>query len=159
MSTNTSYPLSLRERPVVTCRADAPACRAARLMGEHEIGSVVVVDDAGRPIGIVTDRDLALRIVGADRPNAMPVERVMTHDPVTVTTAASALEAATHMAVRDCRRLPVVDPVDGRLVGLVTLDDLLAHSAEIVEQVVTVLAHERHHDAHLVELLRRRQVV
>jgi CBS domain-containing protein len=54
-------------RPPVTCRSAASAVEVARQFSGESIGSVVVVDDAGAPIGIVTDRDLRARVVAESR--------------------------------------------------------------------------------------------
>ena len=148
----------MERRSVVTCTPSAPCHQAARLMAEHGVGSVVVVDDGGRPAGIVTDRDLALRLVARERSPDTPVEEVMSAEPATISAEASDVDAARQMAVRGCRRLPVIDPVTGVVVGLVTLDDLLLGSAETVDQVIRVLSHERAAGAAVVDILRRRQV-
>jgi CBS domain-containing protein len=145
-------------RRVLRCTADAPCHQAARLMAEHAVGSVVVVDDDGRPAGIVTDRDLALRLVARERPPGTPVGEVMTAEPATISSEGSGVDAARQMAVRGCRRLPVVDPVSGALVGMVTLDDLLLGSAETVDQIIRVLSHERAEGTAVLDILRRRQV-
>lgn len=140
------------------CGHEATITQAARVMLEHDVGSIVVVDPDGRPAGVVTDRDLALRAVAAGLPGSTPVTRVMTHDPVSVAADAALVDAARQMAVRECRRLPVVDRGSGRLVGVVTLDDLLLEAGDALDQVVRLLTAERHEHAALAGVLRRRQV-
>lgn len=109
-------------------------------------------------IGVVTDRDLALRAVAPGLAGSTPVRRVMSTEPVSVADDATVLDAAQQMAIRGCRRLPVVDRGSGRLVGIVTLDDVLVSAGDTLDQVIRLLNAERHEHADLATVLRRRQV-
>ena len=93
-------------KPVVACQPTATMAQAGRLMREHDIGCVVVVDEEQHPVGIVTDRDLVVRGVANERPPDATVAEVMSHEPVTISSDRDTTEAATHMATRQCRRLP-----------------------------------------------------
>lgn len=96
---------------------------AAELMSEHDIGDVLVVDDE-RPVGIITDRDVAIRVVAEGRdPARTQVSTVCSDDIVTIGTGDSVDAAAEVMRQRAVRRLPVVRD-DGTLVGVVSLGDL-----------------------------------
>lgn len=92
-------------------------------MGRHSVGSVVV-ERNDEPVGIVTDRDLALEIIadGADFTD-MTARDVMARDPTTVDADDGIFEVCRLMRKQGIRRLPVVD--DGKLTGIVTLDDLM----------------------------------
>ena len=93
---------------------------AARIMKEEDTGVVPVVDN-GRPVGIVTDRDIVLRAVaegGFDK----PVREIATREVVFVKPDASTKEAEKLMSERQVRRLPVVE--NDRLVGIVSLGDI-----------------------------------
>jgi CBS domain-containing protein len=98
---------------------------AARRMLERRVGTLVIIDDAGKPVGLVTDRDLALRVVatGAD-PRATSVADVMTAKPKTVGEGTPIESALALMRSGAFRRLPVVNE-DGKLVGIVSLDDVV----------------------------------
>jgi CBS domain-containing protein len=112
-------------RPVHSVSEDASAADAARVLRDERIGAVLVVDAEGRGRGIVTDRDLALRIVGAQLdPRTTPVLACMSSPLVTLHPHDSPAEATRKMRERLVRRLPIVDS-SGRLVGIVTADDLL----------------------------------
>jgi CBS domain-containing protein len=91
-------------------------------MLRHHVGAVVVVE-GGRPVGILTDRDLALRLLAAGREAQTPVREVMSGDPVTARVDEQLDAVAVRMRHHGVRRLPIVDD-DGALVGLVSLDDL-----------------------------------
>jgi CBS domain-containing protein len=97
---------------------------AAAVMRDRCIGDVLVVDDAGALAGIVTDRDLTLRVVAAGLdPATTAIGDVATPDPVRVGVDATVAEVALAMREHAVRRVPVVDG-DGRPVGVVALSDL-----------------------------------
>ena len=112
----------LMTREPAACRPGDPCAQAAMRMREEDCGAIPVVE-SGRLVGIVTDRDIAIRCVAAGRdPKATPISDVMSADPITVTPDATAEEASRIMAERQVSRLPVVD--DGRLVGIVVTAQL-----------------------------------
>ncbi len=102
---------------------------AAGRMRQRGVGSLVVVDEIGLPIGIVTDRDLAMRVVAeALDPGTTTVREVMTEGVQTVTEECSVEEAVERMERFGIRRLAVRD-ANGLLVGLLSIDDVLNHFA------------------------------
>ena len=107
----------------VTVAATATLQHAAELMRDRNIGDVLVVDEDGTLIGIVTDRDIVVEGIaeGAD-PTTTSVDEVCSHDPVTLGPDDAVVEAARLMRDRAIRRLPVID--NGSLVGIVSLGDL-----------------------------------
>lgn len=117
-------------RSVETARATETAADVARRMAARRVGSVVVVDERSRPMGILSDRDITTRVVAAGRdPGRTPVSEVMSPMPTTVLDSTSIENALGHMRVGHLRRLPVVNGMD-ELVGIVTLDDILRLLAE-----------------------------
>jgi CBS domain-containing protein len=114
---------SLFEKDVVTASPEDTLAQVAKTLEQHKIGAIVVVDQH-EPVGIVTDRDLALAVcVRGISPNE-PVRRVMSSPVATLKHTQGVFEATRQMKQLTVRRLPVVDD-DGKLVGLVSLDDLL----------------------------------
>lgn len=113
----------LMRADVVTADPDTPATELAIQMREHNVGSVVIEED-GRPTGIVTDRDLVVGPVadGAD-PETHTAADVMTPDPVTVSVDTGVMEVSNRLCGACVRRMPVVSE-DGTLAGIITLDDL-----------------------------------
>lgn len=112
----------LMREDVVTTGKDRPVNEVATLMREEGVGSVIV-EEEGRPLGVVTDRDIAVRIA-ADRLDSgqMTAEGVMTGDLATVAPETGIFEVCSRMHEEGIRRMPVVDA--GQLVGIITLDDL-----------------------------------
>ncbi|MEU6355112.1 CBS domain-containing protein [Streptomyces sp. NPDC047072] len=107
---------------VVAVRPDASLVEAAQLMRAQDIGDVVVADGQ-RVVGVLTDRDIAVRAVadGAD-PLTVSAQSVCTPDPVTVAPGDPVAQAVALMREHAIRRLPVVE--DGLPVGMVSLGDL-----------------------------------
>ena len=98
---------------------------AAKQMAEKDIAAIVVTDDGGKLLGIVTERDLTRRVIAGNRDaDKVTVGEIMTGDPDTLAPRDSALDALELMGTRKYRHLPVVD--DGRVVGMVSIRDLYA---------------------------------
>ena len=94
---------------------------AARIMRDEDTGAVPVVDN-GRPVGMVTDRDIVVRAVADGSQLNRPVSEIVTGAVVTVTPETSTRDAAQLMSEHQIRRLPVVE--NERLIGIVSLGDL-----------------------------------
>jgi CBS domain-containing protein len=106
---------------VRTISPDANMDEAAKLMRRFRIGSLVVVKDE-KPVGIITERDLAYKIVAEGKMNAK-VGDIMSKDLKTIDKDKTIVEAAKLMAAHVIRRLPVVE--EGKLVGIITLEDIM----------------------------------
>ena len=104
-----------------TVTADDSIQNAARIMRDEDTGAVPVVDN-GRPVGIVTDRDIVVRAVADGGQLNRPVRDIVTGSVVCATPDMSTREAAQLMSDHQVRRLPVVE--SERLVGIVSLGDL-----------------------------------
>lgn len=112
------------------CSPDSKVNEAARLMAECDCGEIPVVDEKRKPIGVITDRDIAIRVVAKDK-NAQQtaVREVMTKSPVTVTPDADIEECHELMEEHQIRRLVVVDK-NGALAGMVALADIAREADE-----------------------------
>jgi len=115
---------------------------AAQRMEERKVGTLVILNPAKEPIGILTDRDLVLRALSHDAtPCETRVGAVMTRNPRTVSEAAPIEQALSLMRSGGFRRLPVVR-ADGTLVGLISLDDILSLLAEEFAQIGSLVEKE-----------------
>src|SRR5688572_19919451 len=118
------------QREVDTADSKECARAAARRMATRCVGTLVILDREKRPVGILTDRDLAVRVLAEGlNPDTTPVADVMTLHPSTVNENTSIEDVLALMRAKSVRRLPVVER-QGRLVGLVSVDDVLALLAE-----------------------------
>ena len=118
------------QREVDTADSKECARAAARRMATRCVGTLVILDKEKRPVGILTDRDLAVRVLAEGlNPDTTPVADVMTLHPTTINENTSIEDVLALMRAKSVRRLPVVER-QGRLVGLVSVDDVLALLAE-----------------------------
>jgi CBS domain-containing protein len=128
----------MTENPVC-CVAETNLEEVARMMAENDCGGIPVVEDqeAWKPVGIVTDRDITCRAVAEGRnPLDMTAEEVMSQAPVTIRQTAGLDECVREMETHQLRRILVVDGTGG-CVGIVSLADIALHTGgkETVEVV------------------------
>jgi len=104
---------------------EEPVRAAAQRMAARNVGTLVVVDELRRPVGLLTDRDIALTVVAAGLdPQLFCVRDVMTPHPHCISASVPIEKALTHMRELVVRRLPVID-ADGAVTGIVSVDDIL----------------------------------
>jgi len=130
----------LARSDVVTADPETPVPDLAARMADESVGSIVITD-GDEPVGIVTDRDLAVRAVTDAAPTDLVAENVMSEDLVTAPADAGFYEATEQMSEHGVRRLPVTD--DGTLAGIVTADDLHELLADEQEQFADVIRAQR----------------
>ena len=114
---------------VVTAEPTSTALEVAQLMRDHRVGSVVIVDPGGEPVAMVTDRDLAVRILAEEAGLETSIGEHATRPLVTGDPQMELDEAAALMVQHRVRRLPVVE--DDRLAGIVTLDDIAVRTGNL----------------------------
>jgi CBS domain-containing protein len=125
-------------RAPVTCAGDLPAIEVARQLTRDGVGSIVVCDEQGAPIGIVTDRDLRRKVVAEGHdPSAVSARSIMSAPLITVAATAFAFEAVLEMTRREIHHLVVAEA--GRLVGVISTYDLLrpqaAHPVALAREI------------------------
>lgn len=120
--------MSIREfytKNVVTALGEETLFNAAKKMWGKNVGAVVVVDASQIPIGIVTDRDITIKGIAQGRdPKSTPLSAIMSEDVVVLSEDRGLFETARIMGEQGVRRIPIVDG-EGRLTGIVCLDDLM----------------------------------
>lgn len=122
---------------VVTAAPDTPIETVVSLMAEEGVGSVVVVED-DTPVGILTDREIALSLSETPDVAGEPADFLVGDDLLTGPSDMSVLEALNRMGDAGVRRLPIVDE-EGRLQGIVTIDDVLVMLGEEFADVTRVV--------------------
>jgi CBS domain-containing protein len=126
---------------VITVEPSDSVREAARRMRDEMVGSVVVEED-GRPVGIMTDRDLTTRLIATGRDaEGARVRDVMTENLETITADAGVLELFDRLGDASVRRMPVVD-YEGMLAGIVTHDDLNTLLADEQRELAQVIEAE-----------------
>lgn len=132
---------SLCKRDVVTIHAAATPRDAAALMGEQHVGALLVIESNGSPevIGIVTDRDLALEILGGtESPSPLCMRNLAKPVIAAIRRDADLHDALAQMESAGVRRLLVLDE-GGGVLGLVSSDDMLGAIADELESLVSAM--------------------
>jgi len=118
--------------PVVTMDENETANKAAQLMDKHDVGCVIVTSKQGKPLGIITERDLVVRILAkSNQPSKITAKEVMSSPLITIDPDVTLSEAARRMSRLNIRRLGVI--YKGNIVGLISSKDILAVTPELIE--------------------------
>jgi CBS domain-containing protein len=129
-------------KPAVTASPDTTVQEAAHRMRTRKVGALVIVNGDREPLGVVTDRDITVKVVavGAD-PALVRVGALVKRKPAVIQEKAGILDATRLMSRRGVRRLPVVG-AGGKLVGILALDDLLMLLGTEFEHIASTLSSE-----------------
>jgi CBS domain-containing protein len=134
---------------VAYCTRKTTVLEAAQIMRRKHLGTLVIVDDPDdefTPIGLITDRDIVVRVIGNDLSASQTlVTDVMRTPLVMAAESEDASVAIARMRAHGVRRLPVTGH-HGKLVGIVTLDDLLKRLRSEVDLLIDVIAQEQDHE-------------
>jgi CBS domain-containing protein len=118
--------------PVVTVDENSKVNHVAELMDKHGLGCIIVTGKDGKPIGIITERDLVSRVLAANiKPDSLKAREVMTTPLITIEPDATISEAARRMSRLNIRRLGVV--YRGQLIGILSSKDILMVMPELIE--------------------------
>jgi CBS domain-containing protein len=142
VSVTISRVLETKGHDVITTTPNATVLDAVKTLQQHHIGALAVVED-GQPehvVGIISERDVVQR-VAMDGPVILdhPVGEIMTADPVTCPSDATISQLMAIMTERRIRHLPVVD--DGRLVGMVSIGDIVKRQLDDLQLTAEQLTH------------------
>ncbi|RLG82871.1 MAG: histidine kinase [Thermoprotei archaeon] len=121
----------LMSTPPVVIKRDTTIEEAAKIMGENNIGSLMIVNEEGAIEGIVTERDMIYAIAENKVGKGLPIWAIMTENPITIKPKASITEAIKIMRDANIRHLPVVDE-ENKPIGMLSLRD-------IIDAVVTLI--------------------
>lgn len=114
---------NIMRREVVAAFEDEPIIRAAHLMMEKNVRSVVIVDQENKVKGIITDTDVLSRGIGSCNLYETPIKKIMTPDPMTASPTDNVLDIVKIMGEKKFRRMPVVDG-EGKLIGIISIGDI-----------------------------------
>lgn len=118
--------------PVIAMGEDAPANRVAELMDKHDLGCIIVTNKEGKPLGIITERDLVVRVLAKNaKPDTLKANEVMTSPLITIEPDATISDAARKMSKLDIRRLGVI--YKKQITGLLSSKDILGVMPELIE--------------------------
>ena len=118
----------LMAKTAVSCHADITLAAAGALMWQHDFGALPIVDDAGKVIGMITDRDICIAVSTRDVPSSQIMAgEVVTRPPVVCGPEDAVRNVLRLMGKERIRRIPVVDQT-GVLIGIVSLNDIVLHA-------------------------------
>ncbi len=112
---------------VLSVDSSVTATNAAKMMEDAGVGSVVVLEN-NLPVGIITDRDFAMKITAHSYPIDTPVRRIMSSPLISIDPNSDLWIASDLMSTRNVRKLPVIE--DDKVVGILTSSDLVKHIAD-----------------------------
>jgi CBS domain-containing protein len=129
-------------KPAVTASPDTTAREAAHRMRTRNVGALVLVDGRGEPLGVVTDRDITVKVVAqGNDPSAVRLGTLVRRKQTVIREDAGILDATKLLSRRGVRRLPVVNRA-GKLIGIISLDDLLMLLGSEMSHIASTLASE-----------------
>ena len=117
----------IMQNSVLSVDSSVTATDAAKMMEDTGVGAIVVLDD-NIPVGIVTDRDFAIKITAHSYPIDTPVRRIMSSPLISIDPDSDLWIASDLMSTRKVRKLPVID--DDKVIGIVTSSDLVRYIAD-----------------------------
>ncbi len=121
--------------PVMTMDEDESSNKAAVAMEKNDVGAIIVTSKGGKSIGIITERDLVIRVLAKNvKPDTIKAKEIMTTPLVTIEPEATITEAARRMNGLDIRRLGVI--YKGNLVGIISSKDILGVMPELIETIL-----------------------
>lgn len=115
--------LATKVRNVITIRPEQTVKDAVVLLTQHNIGALVVVNEAGQPVGIISERDIIRRAAQREDVFSLAVSQVMTKDVITGLPQDDLISVAHTMTERRFRHLPIMDK--GKLVGIISIGDVV----------------------------------
>ena len=117
--------------PTITIDEEASVHKVAQRMEKYKVGGIIVTGKQGKPLGIITERDLIIRVLAkSSRPSKLTAKQVMTSPLITVNPDETLSEVARRMSRLNIRRLGVM--YKGNLVGVITSKDILAITPELI---------------------------
>jgi CBS domain-containing protein len=126
---------------VIVVTPDLPVVDIAQLMEETNLGCVIVTEKE-RPVGIITDRDIVLRVIAAGKqPGETFARDIMSRDLIVLGQDMGLCEAMNYMKDKGVRRMPVVDS-EGRLQGIITVDDIIRLLVEEMNCIACIIQSE-----------------
>jgi CBS domain-containing protein len=115
---------ALMSTKVVTVKSTDKVGKALQVMVRHKIGSIIIVEK-GKPVGILTERDVSTRVAKGQNVRGMIVRNIMSKPLVTIGPSAEVSQAVEQMVRKDIRRLPVME--GDKLLGMVTERDIFRY--------------------------------
>ncbi|MCE2505917.1 MAG: CBS domain-containing protein [Nitrosopumilaceae archaeon] len=118
----------IMSKSVISVDSSVTATDAAKMMEDTDVGAIAVLEN-GSPVGIITDRDFAIKITAHSYPIDTPIRRIMSTPLISIDPDSDLWTASDLMSTRNVRKLPVID--DEKIIGIITSGDLVKHFASL----------------------------
>jgi predicted transcriptional regulator len=129
-------------KEITSLPENATVLDAAKYMTDMNVGSVIITDGKNKPVGILTDRDIVTKVIANEKePKSVRVKDIMTSPVTTINVEKDIIDATRLMAEHWIRRLPVVDQT-GKVVGVMSLDDILIFLGQEIQNIANALKRE-----------------
>ena len=133
---------ALMSEDVTYLPSTASVLDAAQFMTNMNVGSVIVTDDKDSPTGLITDRDIVAKVLALKKDSkTTKIEEIMVSPVVTISEDKGIFDATQVMSTHGIRRLPVTD-ANGKLTGVISLDDVLVLIGKEMQNVAGILKKE-----------------
>lgn len=126
-------------KSVVSVDASATVNEAAKIMEDTKVGAIVVMEN-NSPIGIVTDRDFAIKVAAHAYPITTPIKKIMSSPLISISPEESIWMVADLMFTRGVRKIPIID--DDKIIGIVTATDIVNQLAISTEEDMIKMYHQ-----------------
>jgi predicted transcriptional regulator len=129
-------------KEITSLPENATAMDAAKYMTDMNVGSVIITDEKDKPVGIVTDRDIVTKVIANEKEaNLVRLKEIMNSPVIAINIEKDIIDATRLMAEYWIRRLPVVDKT-GKIVGVLSLDDILIFLGQEIQNIANALKRE-----------------
>ncbi len=118
----------IMSKSVISVDSSVTATDAAKMMEDTDVGAIAVLEN-GSPVGIITDRDFAIKITAHSYPIDTPIRRIMSTPLISIDPDSDLWTASDLMSTRNVRKLPVID--DEKIIGIITSSDLVKYFASL----------------------------
>ncbi len=124
----------IMSRPPITAKETDSVMAVSKTMARHNIGCVIIVDKTGKPIGIITERDIVQRVAAKNMlPSDVKIADTMSKPVISISPGIRVNDAAKRMNTSKIRRLAVIE--DGKLVGVLTMKDILEVTPALIDLI------------------------
>jgi predicted transcriptional regulator len=143
---------NLCNRNAIVAEQNTNVLRAAELMREHHVGSLVIIDSSSngrKPIGIVSDRDIVIEVLAKGISlKETRLKDIMNQDLICVRDTDDTMDVVRIMCMEGIRRVPVIDSA-GNLVGILTMDDVFEMLAGELSNLAILICRQQRHEKRL----------
>lgn len=143
---------NLCNRNVIVVEQEANVLSAAKLMREHHVGSLIIIDsnsNGKKPIGIVSDRDIVIKVLAKEFSlEKTKLNDIMDRDLICVRDSDDTMDTVRIMCMEGIRRVPVIDSA-GDLIGLLAMDDVFEMLADELSNLAVLICRQQKHERRL----------